>query len=135
MSQPAPPSDSQKESRPPRPPIQWSGVLFAFAANVLVVNLVQMVVIRLGLNATWEALATLAGPVLVGAATAFYTRKRGGIHAFLGGMASIVVLGLGAFEGNWQFAILAGSFCAFGGIAAELFLRTRTSDATRTHSK
>lgn len=115
-----------QRTRPPRAPLKWSGILFAFAANVLLVNLAQILVTAMGWGPTWEALATLAAPLLVGVGTAFYVRERGGMHAFLGGLASIPVLGWGAFGGNWQFAILAGAFCALGGIAGELYLRSRS---------
>lgn len=106
-----------------KPPLLWTGVLFAFAANVLVVNLVQRLVGTTPANLTLEAIVTLAAPLLVGVASAFYIRRRAGMHAFLGGMASIFVLVFTPFGGNWQFAILAGSFCAMGGAITELYLR------------
>lgn len=108
-----------------KPPLLWTGVLFAFAANVLVVNLVQQLVGTSPANFTFEAIVTLAAPLLVGAASAFYVRQRAGMHAFLGGMLSILVLVFTPFGGNWQFAILAGSFCAMGGAITELLLRPR----------
>lgn len=116
-----------QRKRPPRAPLKWSGILFAFAANVLLVNLAQILVTTMGWGVTWEALATLAAPLVVGIGTAFYVRQRGGMHAFLGGLASIAVLGMGIFDGNWQFAILAGAFCTLGGVAAELYLRSRSA--------
>lgn len=117
---------SKERSRPPKPPLLWSGVLFAFAANLLFVNLAQRLVAALQWGLTWEALATLAAPLLVGVATAFYTRQRGGMHAFIGGMLSIPLLALATFGGAWQFAILAGAFCTLGGALTEIVLRRRS---------
>lgn len=105
----------------------WTGVLFAFAANVLVVNVVQPLVGATTANLSFEALVTLVAPLVVGVATGLWVRRRAGMHAFLGGMLSIPVLAFTPFGGNWQFAILAGAFCAMGGILTELLLRARSA--------
>ncbi len=47
------------------------------------------------------------------------------MHALIGGALSIPLLVLLVFGGTWQFAFLAGAFCALGGALAELFLRGR----------
>ncbi|MEZ4635154.1 MAG: hypothetical protein R2856_09325 [Caldilineaceae bacterium] len=57
--------------------------------------------------------------------SARYAGERGAIHAFLGGFLSMPVLGLFVLVNNWSFAILAGSFCALGGIAGEIVQRRR----------
>ncbi len=103
----------------------WTGVLFAFAANLLFVNLMQRLVSAAGLGLSFESLATLLAPLLVGVATHFYVRQRGGMHAALGGLLSIPVLAFVPFSGAWQFAILAGVFCGLGGAITELLTRTR----------
>jgi hypothetical protein len=113
------------QTPPARPPIRWAGVLFACAANILLVTLMDALVRTLQLNTTFEVLATLAAPLLVGALTTIYVGKRGGIHAFLGGMITIPVLALLTFGGVWAPAILAGAFCGMGGAVTEALTRRR----------
>ncbi len=103
-----------------KPPLQWSGVLFALAANLLLVTASGM-----ALASSGTIVSTLVAPLVAGALTAFYTRQRGGMHAFLGGMISIPILGGVIFAGLWQLAILAGAFCTLGGAITELMLRRR----------
>ncbi len=109
----------------PKPPLRWSGILFALVANLLFVYLADRLVYALGVSATFEVLATLAAPILAGVATAVYVRVRGGVHALIGGMLSIPLLAFLVFAGVWQFALLAGAFCGLGGALAEIALRGR----------
>jgi hypothetical protein len=111
-----------------RPPIQLTGILFALVANLLFVYLADRLVRLINAPASFELAATLIAPLLVGVATAFYVRARGGIHALIGGMLSIPVLALLVFGGTWQFALLAGAFCALGGALTERVLRGRAVD-------
>ena len=114
---------TKREPPPAKPPIRWTGVMFAFAANILLVTLMDGLVRTLQLNTTFEVLATLVSPLAVGTLTAFYVRERGGIHAFIGGMASIPVLALLIFGGVWPPAVLAGAFCTMGGAITEVLTR------------
>lgn len=105
---------------PTRPPLRPAGIVFAFAANLLLVTLALL--IGSGLSAGGGLLAgmPLAGSILAGLATAFYVGKRAAIHAMIGGLLSIPVLALFVLPGNnWNFAILAAAFCALGGILGE----------------
>jgi hypothetical protein len=117
--------------RPPRPgsgpraPILWAGILFALAANLLMVNLADRLARSLSADLTYELLATLVAPLLVGAATAWYVKRRGGIHAFIGGVISIPLLALTVFEGNWGFAMIAGAVCGMAGAVTEILMRSR----------
>jgi hypothetical protein len=123
---PRPPLSSTRavqQRRPARAPIQWAGILFALAANVMVVNLAHSLVQSLTLDITFEAIATFGAPLLVGILTTWYVKRRGGIHAFIGGMLSIPLLALTAFNGNWQFAVIAGAICGLGGSLSELIWR------------
>lgn len=113
--------------RAARPPLLWTGVLFAFAANVLFVNLMDRLVRAVALPVTFEVLATLVAPLLVGVATHLYVQQRGGMHAFLGALLSVPVLAFIPFDGNWRFAVLAGAFCAMGGAIMELLTRSRAA--------
>lgn len=106
-------------------PIRATGILFALAANVLLVTGADMLVRRLGLPLSYEALATLVAPVIAGVATALYVRQRGGIHAFIGGLISMPILTYLVFGGVWQFGILSGAFCGLAGALTEIFLRRR----------
>lgn len=119
----------QDSQRPAKPPLLWSGILFALAANMLLVTLADFAANLLmrnwGLSFDYEILATLVAPLLAGAATALYVRQRGGMHAFLGGWISIPLLTYLVFGGYWQLGIFAGAFCTIGGASTELILRRR----------
>jgi hypothetical protein len=106
-------------------PILWTGVLFALAANVFTVTVVDLLLKRLQAGLYFELLATVAAPVAVGWLTARYVRRRGGMHAFIGGMASIPVLALWVFPGQWPLALFAGAFCGLSGALTEKALRRR----------
>lgn len=106
-----------------RPPLQWTGVLFAFAANLLLVTVTNGLVQTMHWPAELEVLATMVAPLLAGVLTAIYVPTRGGMHAFLGGMLSALPLWYFIFGGTWQFAFFAGGFCTLGGALTELVLR------------
>lgn len=108
-----------------KPPLSWKGVLFAFAANMLLVTVGTGLVQTLRLPIEFESIATLAGPLLTGVLTAVYTGQRGAMHAFLGGMFSVLPLTFFVFQGAWQPALYAGAFCTIGGALAEIVLRRR----------
>ncbi len=108
---------------PAKPPLRWTAALFAFATNMLLVTVTNGLVQTLGLPAEYEVLATLVAPLIAGALTALYAQYRGGIHAFLGGMLSILPLAVFIFNGAWQLAIFAGAFCTLGGALTELLQR------------
>ena len=120
-------SDSARRTRRAKPPLIWTGVVFAFAANLLLTTVADIVAARLPFGFNSEILATLVAPLLAGILTAVYVKQRGGMHAFLGGMLSVPVLAIFVFTQNWQFAILSGSFCTLGGSLTELALRSRAS--------
>ena len=114
------------QSRREKPPLKWTGVLFAFAANLLLTTLADMVAPTLPFGPSSELLATVAAPLLAGAITAYYGKSRGAMHAFIGGMASVPVLALFIFAQNWQLALLAGGFCTIGGALTEIAMRKRS---------
>ena len=114
-----------RRNRPPKPPIRWTGILFAAAMNVMLVTLAQFLINWLGLSLNFELLATLFAPVAAGALTHYYLRERAGIHAFIGGLISIPILTFLAFSGVWQFGVLAGAFCGLSGALAEIITRPR----------
>lgn len=106
-----------------KPPLKWTGVLFALAANMLLVTLTSSLVQAMQWPAEFEVLATLVAPLAAGALTALYARVRGGMHAFLGGMLSVLPLMLFVFDGVWQLAVFAGCFCTLGGALTEVITR------------
>jgi len=110
----------------PKPPLKWTAVLFAFAANMLLVTVTNSLVQALGWPPELEVLATLVAPLVAGVLTALYARQRGGMHAFLGGLLSVLPLMLFVFSGVWQLAVFAGCFCTLGGALTEIFTRART---------
>ncbi len=121
------PRKTTPANRSAKPPLSWKGVLFAFAANMLLVTVGTGLVQTLRLPIEFEIIATLIGPMLTGVLTAFYTRQRGAMHAFLGGMLSVLPLTFFIFGGAWQPALYAGAFCTIGGALAEIVLRRRTA--------
>ena len=109
----------------PKPPLKWTAVLFAFAANMLFVTVTNSLVQALSWPPELEVLATLVAPFVAGVLTAFYARQRGAMHAFLGGLLSVLPLMLFVFGGVWQLAVFAGCFCTLGGALTEIFTRGR----------
>jgi hypothetical protein len=116
-----------KPIRAAKPPIRWTGVLFALAANILLVTLVDALVARLGGALNLELLATIVAPLVAGIATTLYTGERGAVHAFLGGLLSMPILFLIVFRGVWPLAVFAMAFCTLGGAFAEIATRRRPS--------
>jgi hypothetical protein len=108
-----------------KPPIQWTGVLFALAANLLLPTAVETLAALFNLSTLSFVLTGVVAPLIGGWLTASYTGVRGGIHAFLGGLISVPILGLFVFPQMWQLAILAGAFCTLGGAVAEIILRRK----------
>ena len=115
----------KRELSAPKPPLRWTAVLFAFAANMLLVTVTNSLVQTLQWPPELEVLATLVAPLIAGVLTAFYARVRGGMHAFLGGLLSVLPLMFFVFGGVWQLAVFAGCFCTLGGALTEIFLRRR----------
>ena len=111
---------------PARPPLRPAAIIFALAANLLMVTLGLLVGSGLSAGSGLLAGLPLAGSILAGLATAFYAGQRAAIHAMLGGLLSIPVLTLFVLPGNnWNYAVLAAGFCALGGILGE-FRQRRT---------
>ena len=124
-------STNQPPEHPAHPPLRWTGILFAFAANVLLVTLADILVQRLGLPVEFEMAATFVAPLVAGVATGFYVPYRAAVHTFLGAMASIPILALFVFGGVWPPAVLAGAFCAMGGALTEVVRRRRPAWSDR----
>ena len=112
-------------------PLQWTGVLFALACNMLLVTVADLVIRDQELAVNLAVALRLLAPVVAGLLTALYVRQRGGIHAFIGGMITIPLLALLVFQGNWQSALLAGALCALAGAVSEVLLRKRETTDNR----
>ena len=106
-----------------KPPLKWTAILFAFAANILLVTVTNGLVQTLHWPPEFEVLATLVAPIVAGILTALYVPYRGGMHAFWGGMLSILPLAVFIFGGVWQLAVFSGCFCTLGGALTEVVLR------------
>jgi uncharacterized membrane-anchored protein len=118
-------STKQTPERQARPALRWTGILFAFAVNLLLVTLADLLVQRLGLPLEFELVATFVAPLVAGVASGFYVPYRAAVHTFWGAMVSIPVLALFVFGGVWPPAVLAGAFCAMGGALTEIARRRR----------
>jgi hypothetical protein len=112
-------------TQPGKPPLQLSGVIFALAANLLLPTTFEVLLAGLEFGRPFWWFVGLVAPFIAGVLTATYTRERGGMHAFIGGMISVPILALFIFTGQWQVALLAGAFCTLGGALTELALRRR----------
>ena len=100
-------------------PLRWTGVMFAFAANLLLVTGADWLV---GPNGS-TSLATVFAPLVAGGATAIYTRTRGGFHAMIGAAFALPILAFIVFPTAWPLAIFATLFCILGATLTELGLR------------
>ena len=105
--------------------IQWTGVLFAVAALLLLVTVVDLVIGELGLAVGGAVALRLLAPLLAGVLTALYIRLRGGVHAFIGAIIALPLMALFVFQGNWQSAVLAAALCALAGAVSEVVLRNQ----------
>lgn len=107
-----------------KPRLKWQPVVFAFAGNLLFLTLAYGAAntFFFGQAILW---LTLIGPVVAGILTALLARQRGGIHAFIGGVASIPVIVFFILPGAWRTAIFAACFCTIGAAITEIILRNR----------
>jgi hypothetical protein len=112
-------------NRPPKPALRITGIGFAFALNLFLISVTSLLGTGWGMAVDLLTPLILIAAVFAGLITTWYVGARSGIHAFLGGLLSIPVLGLFVLAGNWQLSLLAGSFCALGGIVGEFFQRRR----------
>ncbi len=113
------------ENRPQRPPLRLAGIVFALALNLFLVSVVFLTAGSWGVEGSLLIAALLTVAVAAGVLTTLYVGARSGIHAFIGGLLSVPFIGFFVVPNNWGFALLAGSFCALGGIAGEFFHRRR----------
>ena len=121
------------QDRTPKPPLQLLGIVYAFSLNLLLVSVTYMMGISWRLDPGLLLALIIGVAAMAGVATTLYVGPRSGIHSFIGGLLSMPVLLLFVFPTNnllylplvLPYAILAGSFCALGGIAGEFFLRRR----------
>ncbi|MCB0063051.1 MAG: hypothetical protein KDE19_13090 [Caldilineaceae bacterium] len=104
--------------------LRWPGVVFALAANLLLVTLADMAVtqLRLGINAS--VVVRLVAPLLAGVLTTLYVGYRGGMHALIGGLISIPLLATFVLPGAWAVSLLAGVICTLGGALMEIMGRS-----------
>lgn len=109
-------------SKPSTQPLRWTGVIFAFAATLLLATVTDMIVGPSGNS----ALPTVFAPLIAGAATALYTRTRGGMHALIGAAIALPLLVFIVFPNAWPRAIFAALFCVLGATLTELGLRRPT---------
>lgn len=116
-----------KHAPQPTVPILWTGVIFAIACNMLLVTVVDLAIRDRELAVNLAVALRLLAPLVAGVLTALYVRRRGGMHAFIGGMITIPLLALLVFQGNWQSALLAGALCALAGALSEVLLRKRVT--------
>jgi hypothetical protein len=105
--------------KPAKEPLRWTGIVFAFAANLLLVTVADALAGATGST----TLATVFAPLIAGAATALYTGQRGALHALIGAAIALPVLVFVIFPTSWPLAIFATLFCVLGAALTELGLR------------
>jgi len=113
--------EKSTQNRRPRTPLNWLGIFFAFAANMLVITVAGYLVDALIPTNRFAQPLIMISALLAGVATAYYVKSRGSMHAFIGGLISIPFLALISFDGAWQPAIVAGALCGMGGALGDLF--------------
>lgn len=113
-------------NRPPKAALRITGIGFAFALNLFLVSVTSLLGANGGVAVDLLTALILMMAVIAGLITTWYVGARSGIHAFIGGLLSVPFLGVFVLVDNWQLALLAGSFCALGGIAGEFLHRRRS---------
>ncbi len=114
------------DAQSPRP-VRLHGILFAWAANLLLVTAGLFLGSALGGSTVLLNVTVLGGAFLAGILTGVWVGTRAGIHAFVGGLLSAPVLALWIFpHTNWRYGILSGAVCALGGILMELRERAQS---------
>ena len=112
-----------RRERPPKTPLNWLGVFFAFVATMLVVTVAGYIVAFVMPSNRYALPITLLAALFAGIGTALYVKERGAMHAFIGGLIAIPFLALISFGGAWQPAIIAGALCGMGGAIGDLLRR------------
>lgn len=107
------------------PSIRLTGIIFALAANLLLVTVADYLITALDLGVNPSVAVRLLLPFLAGAATTLYVGRRGGIHALIGGMISVPIIALAILPGAWRVSLLVGVLCALGGAVIEVVWRRR----------
>jgi hypothetical protein len=110
-------------SKPSKEPIRWTGVVFALAANLLLVTIADLIAGPTGSTTA----ATVIAPLIAGGATSIYTRTRGGLHALIGALIALPLIALINFPTAWPLAIFATLFCTMGAALTELALRQQAN--------
>lgn len=112
-------SQDQRNTPTAKAPIRWQGIAFAAAANLLLVTVFDALAGAGGST----ALPTVFAPLIAGAATALYTRVRGGLHALIGAAIALPLIVVLVFPTSWPLALFAALFCVLGATLTELGLR------------
>jgi len=110
----------KQKSSPARQPIRPTGIIFALAANLLLVTVADYLISALALGVNVSVAVRLFLPFLAGVATTIYVGQRGAIHAFIGAMISVPILALAILPGAWGVSLIAGALCAMGGAVTEV---------------
>ena len=113
-----------REGRGKKPPLRIGGILFALLMNLIFVTLAGLIdsTLRSGIgqvSVTRSPMLVIAGATIAGVLTTMYIGRRGGTHAFIGGILSIPILLYVSLNGQLQLALYAAGFCALGGLLME----------------
>ena len=108
---------------PSKSPLRWTGIVFAFAANVLLVTATDSALRFFNASTNAEMFATVVAPLIAGAATSLYTGGRGGMHALIGATIGLPILVFFVFPYAWPLAVFATLFCILGAALTELGMR------------
>ncbi|MEZ4622799.1 MAG: hypothetical protein R2867_45885 [Caldilineaceae bacterium] len=102
--------------------LNWVGVLFGVALNLLLVTLADYLVLQLAPTTGLSVTVRLVAPLLAGLLTALYGEER---YARLFGWPDqhSAVGALCSKLGAWQLSLLAGVLCALAGAVTEVARR------------
>jgi hypothetical protein len=108
-----------------KPALRWTGVIFAFAALLLLVTVTDSIAARVGLGAGARFGVVLFAGVLSGVLTAVYSGARGGMHSLIGAVLSAPILSYLIFGGAWQSTVYIAAASILAGALTEIVLRQR----------
>lgn len=100
--------------------LKFAGVVYPLLINIALATIASLAALQLR-SPNLLTFVALAGAI-TGILTVLYVGKRGGVHAFIGGMISVPIIAWVAFSWSWTPALYAGIFCALAGL---LFDRIR----------
>jgi hypothetical protein len=110
------------ETRRQRPPLRWAGILFAFAATLLLVTLAGVLVERSAVTGAAAWPLPIGAAAFAGLLTTLYVRSRSAMHALLGSVIAMPIATAFTFQGIWQLGVYMVAAATIGAGLLEILL-------------